>query len=374
MRFDRTNTTLIGKWWWTIDRSAFFAVAMLIIIGGVMVTAASPAVALRIGAEKFHFIHRQEIFLFLSLLVILLVSMQSPQNIKRLAIIGFICSVILMMALPFVGMETKGAKRWLTLVGVSIQPSEFLKPFMAIITALIFNLRNRPFPIPPWIIATGVYFCVIILLLIQPDLGMAITVSAMWGLQFFLAGLPVIFVILLPILGVAGIFGAYHIFSHVKKRIDNFLDPASGDNYQVEKSLEAFNSGGWFGQGMGEGKVKLQLPDSHTDFVFAVAGEEFGIIVCILIASIFAFIVVRGMWNLSKEHDFFTIVAVSGLLAQFGVQSIINMGVAVNLLPAKGMTLPFLSYGGSSLIAIAIGMGMMLALTRKRYGNVVIKR
>ena len=175
----------------------------------------------------------------------------------------------------------------------------------------------------------------------------------------------------MPILAAVGGVGAYHFFSHVKKRIDNFLDPASGDNYQVEKSLEAFNAGGWFGQGPGEGKVKLSLPDSHTDFVFSVAGEEFGAIACLLIVFLFAFIVVRGMLKMSKEGDFFTVIAVSGLLAQFGVQSIINMGVAVNLLPAKGMTLPFLSYGGSSLIAIALGMGMMLALTRKRYGNLL---
>ena len=371
MKFDRTSTSIMGKWWWTIDRSSFIALFILIFIGTVLVTASSPAVAARIGAAKFHFIYRQEFFLFLSVIVIFLVSLQTPQTIKRLAIIGLLASIILMMALPFVGMETKGAKRWLTLAGISIQPSEFLKPFMAVVMAWIFNLRNQYSWFPSWRIAISLYSLVVVLLLIQPDFGMTVTVSIMWGIQFFLAGLPIIYVILMPILAAVGGVGAYHFFSHVKKRIDNFLDPASGDNYQVEKSLEAFNAGGWFGQGPGEGKVKLSLPDSHTDFVFSVAGEEFGAIACLLIVFLFAFIVVRGMLKMSKEGDFFTVIAVSGLLAQFGVQSIINMGVAVNLLPAKGMTLPFLSYGGSSLIAIALGMGMMLALTRKRYGNLL---
>jgi cell division protein FtsW len=205
--------------------------------------------------------------------------------------------------------------------------------------------------------------------LIQPDLGMTITVSFMWALQFFLAGLPFIWVIVLAFGGVGGLWGAYHLFPHVRKRIDNFIDPSSDGNYQVEKSLEAFGHGGLFGQGPGEGKVKLYLPDSHTDFVFAVAGEEFGLIVCLLIVVLFAFIVLRGVNNLRYERDFLVVSAVAGLIAQFGIQAIINMGVAVNLMPAKGMTLPFLSYGGSSLLAIALGMGMMLALTRKRYGQ-----
>ena len=374
MRFDRTSTSVLGRWWWTVDRPTLLALFILICIGAVLVTASSPAVAVRIGASPFHFIHRQHFFLVLSLFVMFIVSLQSPQNIRRLAIIGFFISIGLMVLLPFMGMETKGAKRWLTLLSVSVQPSEFLKPCMAVVMAWIFHLRNQYVGFPGWRIATGLYALVVILLLIQPDLGMTITISVMWALQFFLAGLPVVWVLLLPIGGALGFFGAYHVFSHVRKRIDNFLDPTSGDNYQVEKSLEAFGNGGWFGQGPGEGKVKLSLPDSHTDFVFAVAGEEFGLIACLIIVFLFAFIVLRGMYKIRNENDFFIVVAVAGLLAQFGIQAIINMGVAVNLLPAKGMTLPFLSYGGSSLIAIALGMGMMLALTRRRYGGAAIKR
>jgi cell division protein FtsW len=308
------------------------------------------------------------------LLVLFVVSTQSPQNVRRLAIIGFLVSLALMAFLPFTGADIKGARRWLTIVGVSVQPSEFLKPCMAVVMAWIFSLRNQYVGFPGWRIAIGVYAFVVVLLVIQPDLGMTVTVSATWALQFFLAGLPLIWVVMLPVAGAGGLWAAYHVFSHVRKRIDSFLDPTSGDNYQVTKSLEAFGNGGWFGQGPGEGKVKLSLPDSHTDFVFAVAGEEFGLIFCLIIVFLFGFIVIRGMSKVMKDNDFFTVVAVSGLLAQFGIQAIINMGVAVNLLPAKGMTLPFLSYGGSSLIAIALGMGMMLALTRRRYGYAAVKR
>jgi cell division protein FtsW len=369
MRFDRTSTGVVAKWWWTVDRPTLLALFILISIGAVLVTAASPAVAVRIGVNPFHFIHRQHLFLVLSLFVLFAVSMQSPQNVRRLAVVGFLLSIALMLLLPFMGAETKGARRWLTLAGVSVQPSEFLKPCMAVVMAWIFHLRNQYVGFPGWRIAIGTYVVVVALLLVQPDLGMTIVVSAMWALQFFLAGLPFIWVVMLPLVGAGGLFGAYHMFGHVKKRIDSYLDPASGDNYQVTQSLKAFGNGGWFGQGPGEGKVKLSLPDSHTDFVFAVAGEEFGLIFCLIIVFLFAFIVIRGMTKVWKDNDFFTTIAVFGLLAQFGLQAIINMGVAVNLLPAKGMTLPFLSYGGSSLIAIALGMGMMLALTRRRYGK-----
>jgi cell division protein FtsW len=195
-------------------------------------------------------------------------------------------------------------------------------------------------------------------------------VSAMWGIQLFLAGLPMFWVMLMGIAAVAALFGAYHFFPHVAKRIDSFLDPAAGDNYQIGKSIEAFKSGGILGRGPGEGEIKQSLPDSHTDFIFAVAGEEFGVIVCILIVGLFAFVVLRGLARVWKETDLFVVLAVTGLLTQFGIQAVINMGVAVNLFPAKGMTLPFLSYGGSSVIAIGVGMGMMLALTRKKYGTV----
>lgn len=368
MRLSRTNTTTVGRWWWTIDRYTLLALAVLIGIGAVMVTAASPSVAERIGLDRFYFVKRQIVFLVLSCAVMFGISLLSEVQVRRLAVMGFLGSILLMLVLPLAGYEVKGATRWIYIAGMSVQPSEFMKPCMAVVMAWIFSEGLKTPGFPSWRVAIALYAAVIFLLLIQPDIGMAITVSVVWGVQFFLAGLPVIFVVALMGLGVAGIFGAYHFFSHVQTRIDRFLDPDSGDNYQVAKSLEAFQNGGILGQGPGEGRVKLHLPDSHTDFVFAVAGEEFGMIMCLMVIALFAFIVLRGFARVSKGRDMFVVLAVVGLLTQFGIQAVINMGVAVNMLPAKGMTLPFLSYGGSSLMAIALGMGMVLALTRLRYG------
>jgi cell division protein FtsW len=368
MRLSRTNTSMVGRWWWTVDRYTLIALAILIGIGAVLVTAASPPVAERIGLDRFYFVKRQMVFLVLSCAVMFGISLLDEVQVRRLAVIGFLGSMLLMLLVPFIGFEVKGASRWIYIAGISIQPSEFMKPCMAVVTAWIFSEGLKTPGFPGYRVATALYAFVVLLLLLQPDFGMTVTVSVVWGAQFFLAGLPFVYVIGLLALGAAGIFGAYHFFSHVQARIDRFLDPSSGDNYQVAKSLEAFQNGGVLGQGPGEGIVKLHLPDSHTDFVFAVAGEEFGMILCLMIIALFAFIVLRGFSRVWKGRDMFVMLSVVGLLTQFGIQAVINMGVAVNMLPAKGMTLPFLSYGGSSLMAVALGMGMVLALTRLRYG------
>ncbi|MCI5049159.1 MAG: putative lipid II flippase FtsW [Rickettsiales bacterium] len=370
MQFDRTNQSVFAKWWWTVDRPSCFALIFLMCLGAIMVTASSPPVAERIGLDEFYFVGRQQVFLLLALAVMCFVSLLSSHAIRRLAVIMLLASLVLMVLLPFIGFENKGATRWVRLMGMSLQPSEFMKPAFAVVCAWFFSERYMSPGFPGFRIAIISYLVVIGLLLMQPDFGMTVTVSVMFGLQFFLAGVSFAWVMIMIAGGIIGIICAYYFFPHVSKRIDRFLDPSSGDNYQVEKSLEAFQGGGWFGKGPGEGTVKKYIPDSHTDFVFSVAGEEYGIIVCTLIIGVFAFIVLRGYFRLLRETDPFIVLAVAGLLAQFGIQAIINMGVAVNLLPAKGMTLPFLSYGGSSLIAMATGMGMYLALSRKRYGNV----
>jgi cell division protein FtsW len=369
MRFDRTNTSLLGRWWWTIDRPVWFAIMLLMCLGAVIVTAASPPVAERIGLDPFYFITRQHLFLLLSLVVLFSVSLLAPDRIRRLGIIVFLVSLVLMAMLPIIGFENKGATRWVRFAGMSLQPSEFLKPAFAVVIAWIFSQGAKSRDFPSYRIALALYAVVVALLIIQPDFGMTIALSAMFGLQFFLAGVSFIWVIAMLGAGLAGIILAYIFLPHVTHRIDRFLDPNSGDNYQVEKSLEAFKNGGWFGRGPGEGEVKNLIPDSHTDFVFSVAGEEYGVIICLAVIGLFAFVVIRGYWRLQQEPDIFVMLSVAGLLAQFGIQAIINMGVAVNMLPAKGMTLPFLSYGGSSLLAMALAMGMLLALTRKRYGQ-----
>lgn len=368
MRLDRTNKGVFGRWWWTVDRLNLFAILMLIALGSILVTAGSPPVAKRLDLPPFYFVHRHQIFLVLGIVAMLFVSLFPASMIRRLAVVGFSVSLLLMVFVPFMGEETKGAHRWITLAGISLQPSEFMKPFFAVVMAWVCAENQRRVDFPGYRLAIALYLMVVLLLVLQPDFGMTVTVTAIWGIQLFLAGLPMVWVFLIGVLGIAGVFGAYYLLPHVAKRIDAFLDPSSSDNYQISRALEAFRNGGLLGRGPGEGEIKQVLPDSHTDFIFAVAGEEFGVIVCLLILGLFAFIVLRGLSRVWRHNDLFIVLAVAGLLTQFGVQAIINMGVAVNLLPAKGMTLPFVSYGGSSVVAVALGMGMMLALTRRKFG------
>lgn len=370
MRPNRTDTSLFGRWWWTVDRFTLLALGLLIGIGAIMTVAASPSVAERIGLDRFYFVKRQLFFLVLSCGMMFGISLLNEIQVRRLAIIGFAGSLLLLLLLPVLGTEVKGATRWIYIGGMSVQPSEFMKPCFAVVMAWVFSEGLKSTRFPGYRIAIGIYAVVAFLLIIQPDFGMTVTVSVVWMAQFFMAGLPFFWLVVMGVLALVGSFGAYTFLGHVRDRIDRFLDPSSGDNYQVAKSLEAFQNGGLLGQGPGEGHVKQSLPDSHTDFVFAVAGEEFGAILCLFIIALFGFIVLRGFFRVMQKRDMFVLLAVVGLLTQFGIQAVINMGVAVNLLPAKGMTLPFLSYGGSSLIAIALGMGMVLALTRQRYGYV----
>lgn len=369
MALDRMNQSLVGRWWWTVDRLNVCALVILMILGSVLVAAGSPPVAKRLNLPGFYFVHRHQLFLLVGFMAMIITSMLPQTLIRRLAIVGFAGSLLLMCLVPFMGEQTKGAHRWITLMGISIQPSEFMKPCFAVVMAWICAENHKRVDFPGYMVSIILYVTVVALLLLQPDFGMTLTITAMWGIQLFLAGLPMLWIMLLAVLGVMGIFAAYQMFPHVASRINNFLDPAAGDNYQISQSLQAFQAGGVFGRGPGEGEVKQFLPDSHTDFIFAVAGEEFGALACLIILGIFAFVVLRGLSRVWKENDLFIVLAVVGVLTQFGIQSIVNMGVAVNLLPAKGMTLPFLSYGGSSVVALGLGMGIMLALTRRRYGK-----
>ena len=273
--------------------------------------------------------------------------------------------LVLMVVVLYIGVEVKGARRWVSFAGLSIQPSEFLKPAFVIICAWLFAEHQRQPDIPGNLFAIILLGLVLSLLVAQPDLGQTTLVLGTWGVMFFMAGMPWLWIMTLGALGVGGAFAAYTIFPHVAGRVDRFLT-GEGDTFQVDMGREALIHGGWFGVGPGEGTVKRVIPDSHADFVFAVAGEEFGIVLCLVIMFIFAFIVMRGLMIALKESDDFTRYSVAGLVVVFGFQSIINMAVNLQLMPAKGMTLPFISYGGSSQIAIAISMGMVLALTRKR--------
>ena len=360
--------SLIRAWWMTIDRYMLVAIAIIIAFSIIMVTTASPAVAERIGLHSFYFIHRQLIFLFLGALLMLGISFVPFEIIKKVSFLGFISFLILMVIVLFVGEEIKGARRWISLGFIAIQPSEFIKPFFTIITATILMQRYTDPNFASFKISSILYALVVGLIAMQPDLGMAITISAVWGGQMFLAGLSMLWIVFLTLGGVVGLVAAYTFLPHVTVRVNSFLDPDTSDNYQIKKSIEAFANGGVYGTGPGEGVVKQHLPDSHTDFIFAVVGEELGMIVCILVILLFASIVIRGLVRVSKVGDLFAILAVSGLLMQLGFQAIVNIGVTLHLLPTKGMTLPFISYGGSSILSVSVTMGMILALTRKRYG------
>jgi cell division protein FtsW len=334
-----------------------------------MTMAASPPVAERIGLDTFYFARRQFVYLALAILVMSAVSLMSPKGVRRVAVVCLAVSLVLTVLTLFVGMEIKGATRWLHFGGLSLQPSEFIKPSLAVVSAWLFSMHRLGEFNAGNAVAIGLFALVAGILLMQPDVGMTMVVAAVWGVQFFLAGLPLLLVAAIGVLFLAGGVGAYFTFSHVQSRVDRFLDPAAGENYQVMRGLEAFRDGGLFGRGPGEGRVKEVLPDAHADFIFAVAGEEFGLIACLIIVALFVFIIARGFSRVFKGKDLFLLLVVAGLLVQFGLQAIINMASAIHLIPPKGMTLPFISYGGSSTIAIAYGMGMVLALTRERPGE-----
>ena len=365
----RTDRSVIGRWWWTVDRWTISAVLMIISIGVLLTMAASPAVAERIGADQFHFIRRQFMFLPLAILVMFGVSLLSVKQIRRLGFLVFCGSIVGMVLVLLVGGEIKGATRWISVAGITLQPSEFAKPSLAIVAAWMFSEKGISPRFPGNALSVAAYAIVAVLLLLQPDVGMTLVVSALWFVQFFVAGLPLFFVLLMVMLGLSALVGAYFVFPHVASRVDRFLDPSAGDSYQIVKALEAFHNGGFLGRGPGEGRVKAVLPDAHTDFIMAVAGEEFGLILCLAMVGLFAFVVLRGFSRMVHAKNLFVMLAVVGLLVQFGLQAVINMASTLHLMPTKGMTLPFVSYGGSSMLALALGIGMVLALTRERFGQ-----
>ncbi|MEO3385511.1 putative lipid II flippase FtsW [Mesorhizobium sp. CAU 1741] len=360
----RIDRRPVANWWWTIDRWFFAAFLLLMGLGIVLSFAASPAVAERIGLDSYHFVTRQMVFMIPALVIMIAVSFFDARHVRRLALLMLAGSIFLMVVALYFGVEIKGSRRWVHLAGISVQPSEYMKPAFVVICAWLFAEHSRRPDIPGNLFAIILLGLVLALLIAQPDLGQTLLVLATWGVMFFMAGMPWLWIAVLGGTAIGIGLVAYTSFPHVAERIDRFLT-GEGDTFQVDMGREALIRGGWLGQGPGEGTVKRILPDSHTDFVFAVAGEEFGIVVCLLIAGLFAFVVLRGLSKSLNERDDFSRYAVGGLVTLFGLQSIINMGVNLQLLPAKGMTLPFVSYGGSSLVAMAISMGMVLALTRK---------
>ena len=362
----RIERTLFAAWWWTVDRLMLGALMALMLGGIVLSLAASPPVASRLGLEPFYFVYRHALFLVPAIAVLLVTSFLPPRYIRRTALVMFVVSLALVALTLVYGAEVKGARRWIVILGVNIQPSEFLKPAFVILIAWLFGESAKRPEMPANTMALGLLAVAIAALVLQPDFGQTMLLALVWGALFFLAGMRMIWVIGLGGISALGLAAAYATIPHVARRIQRFLDPASGDTFNVDQAMESFLHGGWFGRGPGEGTVKRILPESHTDFVFAVAAEEFGIILCLALVGLFAFIVLRGLRHAARCDDPFRRFAAAGLSILFGLQSAINMAVNVHLMPAKGMTLPFISYGGSSMISLALGMGMLLALTRER--------
>jgi cell division protein FtsW len=362
---NKKSNIFIKRWWRSIDQQIVIALIILFSFSIMLVTTSGPAVASRIGLNEQYFSSRQIMYLSISAILVVVFSCFEQKWLKRIAIIGFFINIIFLVLVRFYGYEVKGAIRWINILGFSMQPSEFIKPFFSVVTGWILSLKFGD-NFPSFFVSMILYLIVAGLIIIQPDFGMLVIISAVFGIQLFVAGMPLIWIVLSCIAGGGGITAAYLFLPHVKRRINSFLDPDSSENYQVTKSIMAYQQGGLYGRGPGEGAVKQVLPDSHTDFIFAVAGEEFGAIICLIILGVFAFVIIKSLLKLFKEEDKFIQLASLGIIAQFGLQSIINIGVSLNLLPTKGMTLPFISYGGCSTLAVAIAIGMLLGFSKEK--------
>lgn len=362
----RAQRTPFGEWWWTVDKLTLAAFGALMLAGIVLSLAASPEVAGRLGLEPFFFVDRHILYLFPTVAMLLAVSFLTPRQIRRLSVVVLLISLALVAATPHFGADIKGARRWLVIFGVNIQPSEFLKPAFVIVTAWLFSETTRRPDMPANAMSLLLLLLVVTLLVMQPDFGQTMLIAMVWGALFFMAGMRLVWVFGIAGAGLVGLTIAYSTVPHVARRIQHFMNPASGDTFNIEVATESFLRGGWLGTGPGEGTIKRILPESHTDFVFAVAGEEFGVVLCLLLVALFAFIVIRSLLRALRNDDPFQRFAAAGLAILFGTQAAINMAVNLRLMPAKGMTLPFISYGGSSMISLAFAMGMLVALTREQ--------
>ncbi len=363
----RVAEPVLPRWWRTIDKWSLTAIMVLFALGLLLGLAASVPLAERNGLDPFHYVQRQAVFGALAMVAMIGVSMMSPEMVRRLGVLSFVVSFIALALLPIFGTDFgKGAVRWFSFGFASVQPSEFLKPGFMIVVAWLMAANQDINGPPGKFISFALAVTVTMFLALQPDFGQAMLVLFGWGVIYFVAGAPMILIVsVLGLVGVGG-FTAYHSSEHFARRIDGFLASDVDPRSQLGYATNAIQEGGFFGVGIGEGQVKWTLPDAHTDFIIAVAAEEYGLVLVLMIIALYATVVVRSLFRLTRERDPFTRLAGTGLACIFGVQAMINMGVAVRLLPAKGMTLPFVSYGGSSVIAAGVTVGMLLAMTRAR--------
>lgn len=363
----RTERTVLSQWWWTVDRSLLLGFFTLMVAGIVFLMGGSPPIANRHGLPTFFFVHRQIVWLMLAAGVLIAFSFLPPRLVRRTALLLYVVGMALVVATLLFGAEVKGSRRWLTILGQTIQPSEFVKPAFVVLAAWAFSEGARRKDVPGTLLAFLLLPMTIVPLVLQPDIGQTMLIVVVWAGLFYIAGLHMFWVLGLGAAGLGGLALAYKFFPHVTARINRFLEKGGGsDGFQIERAMDSFTSGGWFGVGPGEGVIKRSLPDSHTDFLFAVTGEEFGVLVCLGLVMLFAIIVLRVLYLALRNDDPFCRFAAAGLAMLFGIQAAINMMVNLHLVPPKGMTLPFVSYGGSSSLSLAIGMGFLMAVTRKR--------
>jgi cell division protein FtsW len=364
MRISRTDKSTFAVWWHSVDWVLLTAITGLAVAGMIVSLAASPAVALRRGMAPFALAERQIVFSLVALAVMAAVSALTHGQIRRVALGVLVITFAALAAVLIIGPEVNGARRWLRLAGHSVQPSEFAKPAFVVISAWLLAETQRRTDVPAIWMALGLYVALAGLLLAEPDVGQTLLISLVWGAMFLLSGQPLIGALAFLATGVAGGGTAYAVFPHVRARVDKFFGPATSETFQTDRALQSFIEGGFFGRGPGEGTIKTILPDAHTDFILAVIAEEYGVLACLVLAGLIAFIVLRALLHVVEEQDLFVRLAVSGLALLFAIQSLINMGVNVGLLPAKGMTLPLISNGGSSTVAVGFGLGLMLGLAR----------
>ena len=368
--FSRNDQSAIAKWFWTVDRGLLAAALTLMALGVALSFASSPAAinADQSITDPFHYSWRMLVWASMGLVIMLLTSLLSPRGVRRIAVLALLAAILTMMALPFIGDEVKGAARWINLGPFSLQPSEFAKPGLIVFAAWMFAEAQKGQGVPGVSIAFGFWALTVGLLLIQPDIGQTLLVTTTFMAVFFMAGVPLKWVAVLAAAGMAGLVSLYFAFGHMRDRLSRFLSPESTDTHQIDRASEAIRAGGLVGRGVGEGVMKRHVPDLHTDFIYSVGAEEFGLILSLAMIGLYAFIVVRGMRKAMRLNDPFEQTAAAGLFMLIGLQACINIAVNLNLIPTKGMTLPFVSYGGSSMAAMGLTMGFALALTRRRPG------
>jgi cell division protein FtsW len=367
--FGRADRSRLGVWWWTTDHWMLGALGVLMFMGVALSFASSPSAAARIGLDfPFHFAIRQTVFAVMGAALLLGASMLSPRGVRRTAFFVYLVAILIMAALPFIGHEAKGATRWIHIGGLTLQPSEFMKPALIVLVSWMFAEGQKGEGVPGISIAFGLYLLAVVLLLAEPDVGQTVLITVAFGAAFWMAGVPMSWVMGLGAAAVAGLVSTYFMFDHVHSRVQKFLSPEQADTHQISRASEAIAAGGLIGRGPGEGVMKRHVPDLHTDFIYSVAAEEYGLVLSLILIGLFALVAVRGLYKAMKLSDPFEQVAAAGLFVLVGQQAFINIAVNLNMIPTKGMTLPFISYGGSSVLAMGLTLGMGLALIRKRPG------